>query len=207
VRINKTGENELAGGSDDFGIRRSGQIGTDLLDHAVFVEDVPGELRVGSGDGSVVDEQAHDRLLRPDFAIAVAEPAGSGGFALGVELDAFLALEVQVAEERIVPTTEWKVGEGSRDAYVDANHAGAHVSAEFAGGLAGVGKNRSFVSECLTVRGGDRLVERLRAHHGENGTEGLRFHERVGLLDMVDERRTEEKSTRRGVDLGGVTVC
>lgn len=98
-------------------------------------------------------------LLGPDFAVAEGEPAGGGGFALGVELDAFLALDVEVAEERVVPPGEGEVGEWGGDADVDADHAGGDVAAEFAGGFSGVGEDGGTVAEGLAVGGGDGVFE------------------------------------------------
>ncbi len=62
------------------------------------------------------------------------EPAGHGHFLLGVELNSFRALNVQIAEEGIVPTREGEPGHGCRYAHVDADHAGIEVALELSGG-------------------------------------------------------------------------
>src|SRR6185369_1186094 len=56
------------------------------------------------------------RLAVPNVSFAEAEPSGRGHFLLGKELHAFLALHVQVAEERFVPAVERKPSHRGRDA-------------------------------------------------------------------------------------------
>ena len=59
-------------------------------------------------------------------------------FLLRVELHAFLALHVQVAEEGFVPAGEREHRHRGGHADVDADHAGLDAMLEFARGLAGV---------------------------------------------------------------------
>src|SRR6266550_354007 len=90
----------------------------------------------------------------PDVPFAVAEPAAGRHLQLREELNAFLALHVQVAEERIVPAVERKPRHRSRHADVDADHAALDAMLEFARRLAVARKNGSAVAE-------GRLVDQL----------------------------------------------
>ena len=80
--------------------------------------------------------QAIDESLLPDVAFAIAEPAGHGHFLLGEELDAFLALHVQIAKKGFAPAVEREPGHRRRNANVDAHHPGFDAMLEFARRLA-----------------------------------------------------------------------
>ena len=72
----------------------------------------------------------------PNVALPEAEPAGGGDFLLGEELDAFLALHVEVAKERFIPAVEREPGHRSRHADVDADHSALDAMFELASGFA-----------------------------------------------------------------------
>src|SRR5262249_47423367 len=67
------------------------------------------------------------RLLRR------GEPAGHRHFLLRIEVDPFRPLDVQVAEERLVPAGEREPGHRRRHADVDADHPGVETALELAG--------------------------------------------------------------------------
>src|SRR4051812_42035934 len=79
--------------------------------------------------------------LPPHIPDAVTEPAGGNDFLLGVKLDAFFPLNVEIAVERFVPTGERKHRHRRRHANVDPNHAGLYSTFEFARRFSGVGEN------------------------------------------------------------------
>ena len=56
------------------------------------------------------------------------EPAGEGHLLAGVEVDAFGALDVQVAKERLVPPGKWQPGHRRGDSDIDPDHAGVEVA-------------------------------------------------------------------------------
>ncbi len=74
------------------------------------------------------------------------EPAGERCFLAGVKMDALGALEVEVAEERLVPTGEREPRHRGGDADVDADHAGVEMLFELAGGVAVAGEDRGAVA-------------------------------------------------------------
>src|SRR5579863_10556497 len=57
-------------------------------------------------------------------------PTAGDHFAAGVELHALRTVNVEIAEERGLPTAEAVVGHGHGDRDVDANHAGFHIELE-----------------------------------------------------------------------------
>src|SRR6267154_226031 len=107
-------------------------------------------------------------LAMPNVALAEAEPASSGDFLLGEELDAFLALHVQVAEERFVPAVEGEPGHRGGHTDIDANHATLDAVLELARGLAGAREDGCPVAVRRTVGLLDRGVQILKAHHVED---------------------------------------
>src|SRR5207237_8998433 len=102
--------------------------------------------------------------LFPNIAHAVSEPARGNDFLLGVELDAFFPLNVEIAVERFVPTGEGKHGHGCGHSNVDPDHAGLDPILEFTSGFAGVRENGGAVSVSGFVRHRDRLIAIIRAH-------------------------------------------
>ena len=127
VRIDETGEDILAGGIDDFRALWGFEIGADGGDDFSSAEHIGDEGLLGSDDGAVANEEAHEAdtitLFHPDVTLAVAEPAGGGGLLFGVKLYAFLALHVEVAKEALIPTREGEVSHGSGHADVHTDHA------------------------------------------------------------------------------------
>src|ERR1700729_3344177 len=74
------------------------------------------------------------------------EPACHDRFALRVEQNRFASLDVQVAEEGLVPAGEGEPGHRSGDADVYADHSGVEVLLELAGGVAALREDRCAVA-------------------------------------------------------------
>src|SRR3954451_5126950 len=86
-------------------------------------------------------------------------PAGEGYFLAGVELDAFVALDVQVAEERSIPAGEREPCHRGGDADVDADHAGVEVAFELAGRVAAAGEDGGSVAIFGLVADSERFIQ------------------------------------------------
>ena len=69
-----------------------------------------------------------DRVV--EGVVGRAEPARQRHLAAGVKVDSLDSLDVQVAEERLVPASEWETSHGRRNANVDADHAGVEMLLE-----------------------------------------------------------------------------
>ena len=95
---------------------------------------------------------------------------------LGVEGDAFAALDVEVTEEGLVPSAEGEESHGGRDTDVDADHASLDAVAELAGRLAAAGEDGGAVTVNRTVCQFDGGVKVLHADDVEHGTEDFFFH-------------------------------
>src|ERR1043166_7703870 len=71
----------------------------------------------------------------PHTPDAVAEPARGNDFLLRIKLHAFLALDVEIAEERFAPTGEGKHRHRRGHANVDPDHPGFDPVLKFARGF------------------------------------------------------------------------
>ncbi len=76
-----------------------------------------------------------------------------------VEMHTFGALDMQIAEERLVPAGEWQPRHGGRHADIDTDHAGIEAPLEFAGGTAILGKDRSAISVFTAIPNRDRFFQ------------------------------------------------
>ena len=81
------------------------------------------------------------REAEVDAAVARVEPAGRDGLAAGVEVDAFGAVHVRVAEQRGLPAAERVVRHRHRDRHVHADHADLGLGHEPAGRSPVVGED------------------------------------------------------------------
>ncbi len=122
------------------------------------------------------------------------EPAGEGHFLLRVELDAFGALDVQIAEERFVPAGEGEPGHRSGHADVDADHAGVEVPLELPGGVAGAGEDAGAVAVFAVAAHGEGIVEVLRAHDGEDRAEDFFLRQPHAGLHLIDDAGAEQEA-------------
>src|SRR3954463_8948274 len=86
-------------------------------------------------------------------------PASQGNFLTGIELDAFVALDVQVAEERAVPAGEWEPGHRRGDADIDPDHPGVEVLLELPRRPAAAGEDGGAIAVGAVAADGQRLVE------------------------------------------------
>jgi len=134
----------------------------------------------------------------PYIALAVAEPAARGDFLLGEKLHAFLALHMQVTEERIVPTVERKPRHRSRHADVDADHAALD-------GISQQERAPSVLREAIrrqpkgeSIGLFDRLVKGLERAHQSNRSKRLLIHHARLERHIGQHRGPEEEAIVMG---------
>ena len=104
---------------------------------------------------------------------ARARPARGDDLGPRVEADALRAVNVLVAEQRVLPPAEGVVRHRHRDRHVDADHADVDAALESSGRLAAVGEDRRPVAIRIGVHQRDRLVDRVGAYDGEHRAEDL----------------------------------
>ena len=98
----------------------------------------------------------------PARGVGRVGPAGGDDLAAGVEVHAVVAVDVVVAEERVLPAAEGVVADGHRDRDVHADHAGLDLQLEAAGRAAVPGEDRGAVAERRGVDEGHALLVGLR---------------------------------------------
>ena len=132
------------------------------------------------------------------------EPAGQGHLLLGVEGDAFGALDVQIAEEGFVPAGEGEPGHRGGDADVDADHAGVEVALELAGGVAGAGENAGAVAVFAVAADGEGFVEVFGAHDGEDRAENFFLGQPHAGFHLVDHAGAEQEAVGGEIALAAI---
>src|SRR5664279_3518736 len=107
-------------------------------------------------------------LLPPDGPSALVaggsgrrRPAGGDRLQPGVEADALHAVDVGVAEQRLLPPAERVVGHGYRDGDVDPDHPDLHVATGPPGGTPVSGEDRRTVAGGIGVHQVDTLDEAI----------------------------------------------
>src|SRR5664280_955354 len=100
-------------------------------------------------------------------------PAGGDRLQPGVEADALHAVDVGVAEQRLLPPAERVVGHGYRDGDVDPDHPDLHVATEPPGGTPVPGEDRRTVAVGIGVHQVDGLVEGIDPEHRQHRAEDL----------------------------------
>ena len=78
---------------------------------------------------------SHPRFPMPNIALAKTEPSRRRHLQLCKELDAFLALHVQIAKERFIPSIKRKPGHRGRHANIYSDHSALNAMFEFSRGL------------------------------------------------------------------------
>src|ERR1700744_3084638 len=68
--------------------------------------------------------------------VDAVRPALHDRFLLGIEAHAFFAVNIHVAEGAPAPAAETMPSHRHGDGHIDADHAGLHLTPEFAGGMA-----------------------------------------------------------------------
>ena len=138
------------------------------------------EGRRAGGAGPPMSPRAREPEV--DLRRAGIGPARCDDLGPRVELDAFWAVHVEVAEEAVLPATEAVVRHGDRDRHVDADHAGVHLELELAGRSPVAGEDGRAVAVRVVVDQADRLLVRLDADDREHRAEDLvavRVHRRA----------------------------
>jgi hypothetical protein len=142
-------------------------------------------------------------FLAPDGVVGgffgIFEPSRHGRLLAGIELDRFAALDVEVAEEGLVPAGEGEPGHGGGDADVDADHAGVEILFELAGGVAALGEDGGAVAVgaiAAYLQGG---FEAVGADDGEDGAEDFFGGDTHGGFDAIDHAGAKEEAVGGGV--------
>src|SRR3954447_2668424 len=91
------------------------------------------------------------RETEVDAARAGVGPPRVHDFGLGVEVDAFGAVHVGVAEQAGLPTAEAVVADGHGNGHVDADHPDLHVELELPCGTTVAGEDRRAVAVRVVV--------------------------------------------------------
>ena len=135
--------------------------------------DRPRPVRLRRGRGAAGRPVRRQRLSRGrEVHVRLVQrlgPARRDDLAARVEADALGAVDVVVAEQRLLPAAEGVEAHRDRDRHVDADHPDLDLALEGAGGLAGGGEDRGAVGERVGVDEVDRLVERVDAHDESTG--------------------------------------
>ena len=123
-------------------------------------------------------------------------PAAGDRLRPRVEVDAFRAVDVPVAEERVLPAAERVVRHRHGDRDVDPDHADVHVELELPRDAAVACEERDAVPVRVLVHEPRAPRHSSDAHDGEDGAEDLvavRVHLR---RHVVEERDAEEEAVR-----------
>ena len=101
---------------------------------------------------------------------------------------------VGIAERRALPAAEAVIGDRDRDRDVDADHANLDIGGKIAGGCPIAGENRDAVAILMPGRQARRLLKAAGTHHLQHGAENLLLIGPHARLDMVKQRRADEKA-------------
>src|SRR5690606_8323734 len=127
-------------------------------------------------------------------------PALDDHLGLGEELEAVMALRVQVTEEAVAPTREREERHGGSDAEVDADVACQRLMPEVPGRGARRGEDRGLVAEATVVDHGDGLVEARGVHQRQHGPEDLGGADGAARIDAVKDGRVHEVAVAEAID-------
>src|SRR5262249_15700403 len=98
-------------------------------------------------------------------------PAGHDHPLLSIEQHPFLALNVQIAEERRVPAGKREPRHRRGHTDVDADHAGIETMLDVAGRAAGLRKDHRSIAKFAALAKSQGFVERMDARHRQNRAE------------------------------------
>ena len=126
--------------------------------------------------------------------VPLVGPASGHDLGAGVERHALGAVDVMIAEQRVLPAAEAVEGHRHGDRHVDADHADLDAALELAGCLAGVGEDRGPVGVGVGVDERDRIVERRNPHHAQQRPEDLVAVDLHVGGDVVEQRRPDPES-------------
>src|SRR5581483_4366040 len=121
-------------------------------------------------------------------------PAAHGGLLASVEGDAFGTLQVQVAEEALVPAGKREPGHGRRNADVDADHPRVEAPPELACRPAAVGEDRGAVAVIAARAKRQRLLQAVHPHDGEYRPEYLLPRQARFGAHLVHDARSDEEA-------------
>ena len=151
---------------------------------------------------SLLALEAHRRGVRT----GLRGPPGGDGLGAGVEVHAFGAVDVGVAQQRFLPSTERVVGNRGGDGHVDAHHAGLDVQLETPGVAAVVGEDRRTVAELAGVDDLDGLRVVLGVDDAQHRAEDLFLVGGGVERDVGEDGGAEPEATLVALDLQATTV-
>ena len=93
---------------------------------------------------SAVRREAHADVTN---LLTTLGPTGRDDLGLRVEAHALGAVNVGVAQQRLLPATEGVVGDRNRDRHIDTDHAGLDIDDEVAGRVTVGGEDRGAVAK------------------------------------------------------------
>ena len=135
-------------------------------------------LRILSSSGEAVRVMAPGRAERRHGEVRPGRrgglgPAGRDGLGAGVELHSLRAVDVQIAEERLLPAAKREEGHGHRDGDVHPHHPHLHLVLEALRRRAGAGEDGGAVAVGVRVDDREGLLERAGAEHDQHWPEDL----------------------------------
>src|SRR5215475_2421480 len=113
----------------------------------------------------------HSALSPSQHTFARIVPAVQDYFVVSVKVKALVSLNVQIAEERLVPSREGKDGHRRGNADVDADHAAIDVARERARRAAVASEYDRAVAVSRLVGARDRLAQIIDPHHRQDRPE------------------------------------
>src|SRR3954467_6529561 len=144
------------------------------------------------------------RKAEIDLAGGRVRPARGDDLAARVELNSLRSVDVQVAEEGVLPAAEGVVRDGHGDRHVHADHARLRVELELPRDAAVAREDRGAVAVRVLVHELERLVVRVDAGDAEHRSEDLGVVAIHPRPRVVDQRRREEEAVAAGSILATV---
>ena len=124
------------------------------------------------------------------------EPARGGDLLARVEHDPLAALQVQVAEEGVIPAAEREVGQRRGHSHVDADHAGLDAVPELARCLAALRVDAGAVAEDGLVGRLDGRVQVIEAHDVQHRAKDLLLRDGHAGPHVVHDAGPEVEALR-----------
>src|SRR3984885_9163112 len=157
------------------------------------------------GHGSSQMPRSHSRVIRVlirvnpwprilEFPRVLLGPAFNHNLFVGIELDGIATLPVQIAEEAVFPSAEWKIGHGRGNSDVNPDIARGRFVAKAARGRSAGSEQRSLVAVGAVFEKGQSFVHIFGVNEAENGAENLCVSEIAGCGNVVENSRLHEVS-------------
>ena len=151
---------------------------------------------------SLLALEAHRRSI----SAGLRGPADRDGLRAGVEVHALGAVDVGVAQQRLLPAAERVVGHRGGDGHVDAHHAGLDVQLEAPRVAAVIGEDGRAVAELTGVDQLDGLRVVGGLDDAQHRPEDLLLVDGGIERDLGDDRGTDPEAVLVAVDLQSAAV-